>query len=210
MLLIAFCTISYGNDRMPRLGFFLTLEIFYLIFMILVRPFIATRDNIIAIFNGFIMIAYISVLIKFDRPTLWTDKAEKAYLWLILSNSILFNFVTLTAVVTYIMNKFYKKKVIKSFRSVKKPSMLSIDIPKSEISEIQLKSANMPTQQKQTQRKPKKEKKKVTKKEPPTPKTPKYPAVGSIEFDIIDSPSKQKQQLRFINGEYQYVKFDNS
>ena len=64
------------------------IQLFYLVYISYLRPYIETKDNIIEIMNEVYFLLLLFLLIFFNNESDWSSITTSAYMWTISSNSI--------------------------------------------------------------------------------------------------------------------------
>ena len=72
------------------------LQLIYLIWVIMLRPYIECKDNVVEIINEFYFTALLLSLLHFDSLDKWSKVLTDAYIWIIQSNNVVILFVIMS------------------------------------------------------------------------------------------------------------------
>ena len=86
--LVVFLVMGSSLNSIVIIAPMIVIQFAYLSLFVVVRPYKATKDNILEITNELFYFVMIALLSHFNSESKWTKSAENAYLFLIIGNSI--------------------------------------------------------------------------------------------------------------------------
>ena len=88
LVYVAFLITLVSVPSRPLIGILSTIQIFYLSWIIIIRPYEETKGNIIEILNEFYFTFLLTVLIFFNTKEDWNSTVISTYVWIMTSNTI--------------------------------------------------------------------------------------------------------------------------